>query len=63
MKIADKVERAKQAIQFITDHDDAPIEEVVAATDELKTFIASELKAAPKRRAARAKAKAPKAQA
>jgi hypothetical protein len=58
MKIADKIERAKQAIKFITDHDDAPMEEVVEATDQLKAFTTRELKEATKRRKAKAAADA-----
>lgn len=56
MKIADKIERAKQAIAFITEHDDAPMEEITAAADELQLFAARELKAAAQRRHAKASA-------
>lgn len=51
MKVKEKTKRAKQAITFISTHDDAPLEHVEAALEELKEFIDSELKAAQERRA------------
>lgn len=53
MKIEDKVERAKQAIKFITDHDDAPQAEMAAAVKELKQYADAELKQAAARRSSK----------
>ncbi len=39
MNIQEKTERAKQLVEFLANHHDAPKEEVIKALDELKTFI------------------------
>ena len=52
MKIFEKVEYAKKAIEFITTHDDAPIEEVQAALDEISVYMADQMPIAVARREA-----------
>ncbi len=56
MKIARKVELAKQALASITRHDDAEMVVVEAAAAELSAFMAQELQEAAARRAARKQA-------
>lgn len=51
MKVKEKLPRAKEAIRFISTHDDAPLEEVAYALDELTKFIDVEKHSAEKRRA------------
>lgn len=58
MNVQDKLARAQQAIAFITSHDDAPIEEVEAAVDQIQQFAGAELEQAKKRRAEKAAAQA-----
>lgn len=50
MQVTEKVTRAKEAIRFISTHDDEPMEVIESALDELKAFIESEKKEAAKRR-------------
>lgn len=50
MKVQEKVFRAKEAIRFISTHDDELMKEIDEALDELKAFIESERKEAVKRR-------------
>ncbi|MBX3610400.1 MAG: hypothetical protein KF871_10950 [Hydrogenophaga sp.] len=56
MNVQEKLVYAKRAIQSITEHDDAPSEEVAGAVDELQKFAGEEFKKALKRRAEKAKA-------
>lgn len=56
MNVQEKLAYAKRSIQSITEHDDAPTEEVAAAVDELQKFAGDEFKKALKRRSATAKA-------
>lgn len=50
MDIRRKLEIATCAIASITRHDDAAVDQVIAAGEELTRFIADELAAAAKRR-------------
>lgn len=50
MKLASKLVRLKEAINFIASHDDAPIGEVESALKKGRAHIDSELKAAKARR-------------
>jgi hypothetical protein len=56
MRLADKIPMAKSAVEFITRHDDEPIEAVEAALAKLAAHVAAELEAARARRAAKAAA-------
>jgi len=50
MNVQEKLAYAKRSIQSITEHDDAPAEEVTSAVDELQRFAADELTKAAQRR-------------
>lgn len=50
MKLQEKIPGAKQAIRFISTHDDDSWDVVEAVLNELKAFIDSEKKEAIKRR-------------
>ena len=56
MKLAEKLVYAKRAIEFITQHDDATLQERAVLVDALQSFLSSELVAAKKRSEAKAKA-------
>lgn len=55
MDIKRKTELSKQAITLLAGHDDAPINEVETALKQVADHVDSELKAARKRRAGKAK--------
>ena len=57
MKVKEKIVIARNAIRFISTHDDEP-EQVDKALDELTDFIQSEKKEAAKRRKEKEAAKA-----
>lgn len=57
MRLLDKIPMAQRAIDFITRHDDEPIEVVEAAAAKVAAYIAAELESARARRAAAAAAK------
>jgi hypothetical protein len=59
MKLADKLAPAKRAVEFIARHDDEPVAEREKVLDALAKHAATELAAARKRAAEKAKA-APK---
>lgn len=54
MNVQQKVAYAKRAIQSITEHDDAPLEDVAAAVQKLMTFAETELQKAAQRRSQKA---------
>lgn len=62
MKISEKLERAKSEIRFLAQHDDAPVDDVVIALDELTEFIQEERQAAVQRSKAREAASAEEAE-
>jgi len=53
MRLLEKIPMAKAAVQFITRHDDEPIEAVEAALAKVLEHAAAELTAARERRAAK----------
>lgn len=57
MKVSDKLERAKEAIRFIAEHDDAPIDEVEATLNELCEYALEQFAFAISRRRNKAKEK------
>jgi hypothetical protein len=54
MNVASKVQRAKEVLNSILDHDDAELSEIQSAANELITHIRSKLVTAQERRAAKA---------
>jgi hypothetical protein len=50
MKVSEKIERAKEVLSSIIDHDDAPREEIETAIVNLKTFLDKKWKEAVARR-------------
>jgi ribosome-associated translation inhibitor RaiA len=54
MNVSNKVNRAKEVLNSIIDHDDAEMSEVKSACDELIAHIQSKLVKAQERRASKA---------